>query len=95
MTFRFSREHIPKLVEELKIPDVVFPGQGCRLPGDEALLIFLRQLAYPGRHTDLCHFFGRSTGYLSVVMNHMVEPESETDQPCLATLTQYISAVSH
>lgn len=72
--FRFCREHIPRLVAALGLPqDMVLEKCRGRLAGEEAFLIFLAVMAYPKRYSDLTQFFGRSTGYLSEVVNDVAK----------------------
>lgn len=40
--FRFAREDIPRLTRALRIPAVVESPSGCKLDGEEALLMFLK-----------------------------------------------------
>jgi hypothetical protein len=60
------------LMGELRIPAVFRCGVRLNLPGDEALLIFLKILSYPTRYEDVVDFFGRCRGYLSHVFNSIV-----------------------
>ena len=63
--FRFGREQIPDLCAQLKIPnEFLLPCRG-RIDGEEALLLFLRRMTYPGRITDMMGMFHRSQGYVS------------------------------
>ncbi|KAH7956773.1 hypothetical protein HPB52_012558 [Rhipicephalus sanguineus] len=57
--FRFEKEDVPKLRVALRIPETVMTAQRVPIPGDEALCITLRRLAYPNRLKDLENFFGR------------------------------------
>ena len=63
--FRFARDHIPLLVKALRIPAFVRTRYRCCLDGEEALLMYLKRLAYPDRLVDLQTFFRRSVGYIS------------------------------
>mmetsp|Transcript_22628 Transcript_22628/g.77577 ORF Transcript_22628/g.77577 Transcript_22628/m.77577 type:complete len:624 (-) Transcript_22628:25-1896(-) len=63
--FRFAREHIPRLVKALKMPEFVRTAGRCCLSGEEALLLFLKRLSYPDRLVGLVRFFSRSTGWIS------------------------------
>lgn len=47
--FRFEQEHLEQLKDGLRIPQVMQSAQGVVVPGEEALLMTLRQLAYPNR----------------------------------------------
>lgn len=64
--FRFAPSDIPRLVTALQIPDEIVAG-GCRIDGEEALLIFLKRFSYANRHIDLVRFFGRSVGFISTI----------------------------
>src|SRR5689334_12984261 len=47
--FRFNREHLAMLQDELRIPNTITTASGTRCLGSDALLILLRRLAYPNR----------------------------------------------
>ena len=58
--FRFSREDIPRLVRALRIPPEFYcPRTRVRCGGEEALLIFLKRMAYANRWVDCEFIFGR------------------------------------
>ncbi|KAL1483949.1 hypothetical protein MTO96_032860 [Rhipicephalus appendiculatus] len=63
--FRFEKEDIRKLRVALRIPETVVTAQRVPVPGDEALCITLRRLAYPNRLKDLEDFFGRHSSTIS------------------------------
>ncbi|KAL1447217.1 hypothetical protein MTO96_028603 [Rhipicephalus appendiculatus] len=63
--FRFEKEDIPRLRVALRIPETVVTAQRVPVPGDEALCITLRRLAYPNRLKDLEDFFGRHSSTIS------------------------------
>ncbi|KAL1444406.1 hypothetical protein MTO96_029883 [Rhipicephalus appendiculatus] len=63
--FRFEKEDIRKLRVALSIPETVVTAQRVPVPGDEALCITLRRLAYPNRLKDLEDFFGRHSSTIS------------------------------
>ncbi|XP_037515308.2 uncharacterized protein LOC119391726 [Rhipicephalus sanguineus] len=63
--FRFEKEDVPKLRVALRIPETVMTAQRVPIPGDEALCITLRRLAYPNRLKDLENFFGRHSSTIS------------------------------
>ena len=71
--FRFTRADIPRLRRALRVPAVVWHGDGCRIDGEEALLIFLKRMAYACRWVDLEFFFGRCEGYLSTVCSAVLD----------------------
>ncbi|KAL1476683.1 hypothetical protein MTO96_036332 [Rhipicephalus appendiculatus] len=51
--FRFEKADIRKLRVALRIPETVVTTQRVPVPGDEALCITLRRLAYRNRLKDL------------------------------------------
>ncbi|KAG0427808.1 hypothetical protein HPB47_025170, partial [Ixodes persulcatus] len=55
--------------EQLSIPATVTSAQGVAVPGDEALCIVLRRLAYPNRLFVLEGVFGRHSSTLSCISN--------------------------
>ncbi|CAN7989998.1 unnamed protein product [Ixodes pacificus] len=57
--FRFEKTNLAALQSALRIPASVTSLQGVVVPGDEALCILLRRLAYPNRLFDLEGIFGR------------------------------------
>ncbi|XP_065312485.1 uncharacterized protein [Dermacentor albipictus] len=70
--FRFEKEHIGRLQRALRIPDKVVTAQRVAVPGDEALCITLRRLAYPNRLCDLEDLFGRHSSTLSSLTNEVL-----------------------
>jgi hypothetical protein len=73
INFRFAREEIPRLVKALKIPKFWRTKNGCVLDGEEGLLMYLKRLSYPDRHLNLVRFFGRSTGFISGMVDRVRE----------------------
>ncbi|CAN7948011.1 unnamed protein product [Ixodes hexagonus] len=75
--FRFHKEDLAALQSGLQIPATVTTAQGVAVPGDEALCIVLRRLAYPNRLFDLEGVFGRHSSTLSsisnIIMGHINE----------------------
>ncbi|KAH8041758.1 hypothetical protein HPB51_017578 [Rhipicephalus microplus] len=63
--FRFEKEVIVKVRVALRIPEMVITAQRLPIPGDEALCITLRRLAYPNRLKDLENFFDRHSSTIS------------------------------
>lgn len=86
LSFRFSREDLPRLLLELKIPDVVRLDNGSVFCGMEALCVLLRRLAYPNRLVDIKHIFRRQKGELSKVFNWMLNHVNEKFGHLLSTL---------
>jgi len=65
---RFEKNHIIQLTTLLKLPtDILCSGR--RVPAFEALVIFLRRLAYPGRYVDFMTELDRSIQDLSFIFN--------------------------
>ena len=67
--FRFERRHIQQLVVALRLPPYFHLVSGGVVEGDEALLIYLKRMAYPNRLADLEPMFGRSPTWLSRVVD--------------------------
>lgn len=67
--FRFEKTNLAALQSALQIPASITSLQGVVVPGDEALCILLRRLAYPNRLFDLEGIFGRHSSTLSSVAN--------------------------
>ncbi|XP_064462205.1 uncharacterized protein LOC135372615 [Ornithodoros turicata] len=67
--FRFEKDHIRRLQSALHIPATVLTAQKVVIPGDEALCITLRRLAYPNRLRELEKLFGRHYSTISSVTN--------------------------
>ncbi|KAL1476336.1 hypothetical protein MTO96_036579 [Rhipicephalus appendiculatus] len=63
--FGFEKEDIRKLWVVLRIPEAVVTTQRVPVPGDDALCVTLRRLAYPNRLKDLDDFFGRHSSTIS------------------------------
>ncbi|KAH7932099.1 hypothetical protein HPB51_029516 [Rhipicephalus microplus] len=70
--FRFEKEDVPRLRRALCIPDKVTTPQRVSVPGDEALCITLRRLAYPNRLRDLKHLFARHSSTISSLTNEVL-----------------------
>jgi hypothetical protein len=71
--FRFARDHIPRLVKALEMPEEVRTRTGCCMSGEEALLMFLKRMSYPERTVGLMHFFGCCSGYISDMVDAVRE----------------------
>ncbi|XP_077506971.1 uncharacterized protein LOC144116141 [Amblyomma americanum] len=67
--FRFEKHDLHRLQRPLQIPEAVVTPQRVAVPGDEALCITLRRLAYPNRLCDLEDLFRRHSSTLSSVTN--------------------------
>lgn len=70
--FRFEKDDVPRLQRALCIPDKVTTPQRVSVPGDEALCITLRRLAYPNRLRDLEHLFARHSSTISSLTNEVL-----------------------
>ncbi|KAK7864355.1 hypothetical protein R5R35_007921 [Gryllus longicercus] len=81
LMFRFEKEHLPRLAAALGVPSEIRTRNRHSIGGVEALCILLRRLAYPNRLTDLVHYFGISSTYISIicknVMNVILERNKE------------------
>ncbi|KAH9384022.1 hypothetical protein HPB48_026005 [Haemaphysalis longicornis] len=71
--FRFEKDDIPRLQRALCIPKVLTTPQRVSVPGDEALCIALRGLAYPHRLCDLEHLFARRSSTISPLTNEVLK----------------------
>lgn len=71
--FRFEKDDIPRLQRTLCIPTVLITPQRVAVPGDEALCIILRRLAYPNRLRDLEHLFARQSSTISSLTNEVLK----------------------
>ncbi|CAN7990929.1 unnamed protein product [Ixodes hexagonus] len=77
--FRFHKEDLAALQSALQIPATVTSAQGVNVPGNEALCIVLRRLAYPNRLFDLEGLFNRHSSTLSSISNIIM---SQIDERC-------------
>ncbi|XP_077517212.1 uncharacterized protein LOC144128038 [Amblyomma americanum] len=75
--FRFEKDDLRKLQSALRIPEMVLTPQKVSVPGDEALCITLRRLAYPNRLCDLEDLFGRHSSVLSSLTNEVLRHVDE------------------
>ncbi|XP_077501449.1 uncharacterized protein LOC144112496 [Amblyomma americanum] len=75
--FRFEKDDLRKLQSALRIPEMVLTPQKVSVPGDEALCITLRRLAYPNRLCDLEDLFGRHSSVLSSLTNEVLRRVDE------------------
>ncbi|KAJ8909943.1 hypothetical protein NQ315_004010 [Exocentrus adspersus] len=66
--FRFTREHLLRLVCLLRLPDTIYCETGHTITGLTALCIVLRRLSYPNRLNDLILMFGLSPQSLSQII---------------------------
>ncbi|KAH9359838.1 hypothetical protein HPB48_002437 [Haemaphysalis longicornis] len=73
--FRLEKQRLDLLKGEPKVPDVIRSSQGVKVPGQEALLMGLRRLAYPSRWWDVEPMFGRHSSSMSrvvsILFNHV------------------------
>lgn len=71
--FRFSKDQIFILNENVLLPAVVITADRHRALNVEALCIFLRRMAYPSRYYDLIKIFSRSQTALSRFFNEVLD----------------------
>jgi len=69
---RFNKTQINQLVEVLRIPPVVITANRLRATGTDSLCMLLRRMAYPNRHIDTVHLFGRPTDEISRFCQHIM-----------------------
>jgi hypothetical protein len=65
--FRFTKEELQDLCDELRLPDTIRTDHGYTCTGFEALLILCRRLAFPCRLKELAIFFGISPSAISEI----------------------------
>ena len=63
--FRFYREDIYKLAEELQLPDEIITYKGLVIDSVPALCMYFKRYAYPCRYGDLLYHFPRPVPDLS------------------------------
>ena len=68
----------------LQFPSQVKVNRRYKVSGTECLMILLRRLAYPSRHCDLGHLFGRSETAISTIFNHALNHVYEKCKHLLA-----------
>ena len=71
--FRFYREDIYELVEQMQLPDEITPYSGLVVTSIPALCLYLKCYSYPCRYGDLVRHFARPILELSITSDHMVE----------------------
>jgi hypothetical protein len=69
--FRFKVEHMPRLMQCLRIPAEFKLDNGSWVNGEEALMVMLRFMAYPTRQIDLETLFGWEHSRLSRISTWM------------------------
>ncbi|KAH7944582.1 hypothetical protein HPB52_021399 [Rhipicephalus sanguineus] len=67
--FCFEQNDVRRLKSALLLPDVVRTPRDVSIPGDEALRLTLRPLAYPNRLRELEPLFGRHYSVISSATN--------------------------
>ena len=70
--FRFEKEHIPVLIQALRIPAVIKTSNSNKFTATEALLILLWRISYPSTLNAGHRLFGRTEGALSEITNWML-----------------------
>lgn len=68
VVLRFEKQDILLLTTVLKFPETLLCS-GYRIPAFEALVVFLRRLAYPGRYVDFMVELDRSIQTLAFIFN--------------------------
>ena len=71
--FRFYREDIYKLAEQLQLHDEITTYNGLVVASVPALCMFLKRYAYPCRYGNLVYHFARPVPELSIITNHMMD----------------------
>ncbi|XP_077492280.1 uncharacterized protein LOC144103438 [Amblyomma americanum] len=69
---RFEKSDFGELCNALLVPQTLTTAQGVIVPGQEALCLTLRRLAYPNRWCDLEEIFGRHSSVMSSAANIML-----------------------
>jgi hypothetical protein len=67
--FRFKKPDLPRILVALHIPATITTASRCRFSDQEALMILLHRLSYPGRLEQLEDTYGRPRSHLSEVIN--------------------------
>lgn len=70
--FRFYREDISKLAEQLQLPDEITTYNGLVVASVPALCMYLKRFAYPCRYGDLVYHFARPVPEISIITNHIM-----------------------
>ena len=65
--FRFHREAIYKLAEQLQLPDEITTYNGLVVASVPALCMYLKRFAYPCRWGDLVYHFARPVPEISII----------------------------
>ncbi|CAN0531788.1 unnamed protein product [Ectocarpus sp. 12 AP-2014] len=63
--FRVLKEDMSRLFAELRFPEQVRLENGSTFSGEEAFLLLLMRMRYPGRLSNLERYFGREYSQLS------------------------------
>ena len=71
--FRFYRDDIYKLAEQLQLPDEITTYNGLVVPSVPALCMYLKRYAYPCRYGDLVYHFARPVPEISIINNHIMD----------------------
>ncbi|XP_040066269.1 uncharacterized protein LOC115332062 [Ixodes scapularis] len=70
--FCFEKALLGALLSALEVPESFTAAQGAAVPGDEALCMMLRCLAYPNRLFDHERVFGRDSSTISGIANLVI-----------------------
>ncbi|KAI6827985.1 hypothetical protein KC342_g9748 [Hortaea werneckii] len=68
---KLERTEVERLLQVLDLEDIQWRNR-IKPSAELALCVLLRRLAYPAKWTDYCEDFGRSPGYLSVVLTTLL-----------------------
>ncbi|KAL3214171.1 hypothetical protein MRX96_051519 [Rhipicephalus microplus] len=84
--FYFEKEDIVKVRVALRVSETVITAQRVPIPGDEALCITLRWLAYPNRLKDLENVFGRHRSTISSLTIEVLSTLMRSFSTCCLTI---------
>ncbi|XP_075559263.1 uncharacterized protein LOC142590720 [Dermacentor variabilis] len=87
--FRFRKMDLADLASALLIPEEVVSAQRVRVPGNEALCMTLRRLAYPNRLCELELLFNRHSSVLSSVVSSVLAHIEHYFDHLLADMTTH------
>ena len=93
LMFRFNKNGIHTLHQKLRIPNTVTLENGSVVSGIDALFMFLRRMAYPGRFVDLANFFGRTPSDISRTVNFVLCHIYDNFGQILETLDQHFLSI--
>ena len=71
--FRVRKRDLPTLAQALIIPPAFHLSQRIVVDGMEGVCMLLKRVAYPCRHGDVIHRFGRPVPILSMAANNFID----------------------